>query len=540
MSTIPRPGTTVEPRPWQTGLAPVYIGTFLWVAFFDQMGRRALPAGGLGWSLLGAASGGPLAYLLLYRQSANWGHSAGKPLDVVASSTFGVRGGSLIGLLIGVAQIVLFAVAVGYAVELTFQGLVLGGLIDPRALRPGLVGGATLKSPLFLATALFWAVATALVSMKFVRWIAYLMQFFPIFPALMLGGAMLATLIGLRSFLPSGIDPATPSIQLTTEEGHWRAFLLSLQWVFAFSAMAGVMGADWGSGSLSRRDVRLGGWVGVAFAPAIVATLALIAVAGFQGSQGTNRATGQDRFVRSTIEDLTPARAPLIVAPGLDAPPFTFRAVMNGGFDRRIGGLMLLTFGLASLAPAVYSSFVFGEQFKTLGPGISRLTWTMMGTFAAWLLIVGGWFDRTEVAFNLLGGTFAPLAGAIAADYRRHWGQWPGPRAGVNLAGLIAWAIGFAFLRRPDPDRGQGLRKRPDCQPPARRCRSVSGRVPRLRSPRPPSTRIGRCHIAEFSIWRYAMMTPRTMNRTIPPRPTMSNGWIRLPRFLIMYSTCSS
>ncbi len=451
MSTIPRPGTEVEPKPWQTGLAPVYIGMFLWIAFFDQLGRRALPVGGLGWSLLGAAAAGPLSYLLLFRMPALWGHRAGKPLDVVAGSTFGARGVAIVpNLLIGMAQVLLFAVAVGYAIELTFQGLVLGGMVEARALRPAQVGGATLKSPLFLATALFWAVATALVSLKFVRWIAYLMQFFPIFPALVIGGAMLATLTGLRSFHPTGIDPTRPFAVLPEGEGHLRAFLLTLQWVFAFSAMAGVMGADWGSGSVSRRDVRVGGWVGIALAPAIVSALALIAVAGYQGSKEAARQSEETRTARSTIQDLG---AP---SPGLDAPDFTFRAVMNGGFDRRVGCVMLLTFGLASLAPAVYSSFVFGVQFNAIGPGISKLTWTMLGTATAWLLIVVGWFERTEGVFNVLGAAFAPVAGAMAADYLRHRGDWPGPRRGFNPAGLIAWAIGLSVGLLPTIGRALG------------------------------------------------------------------------------------
>jgi len=459
MSTIPKPSGEIVPKPWQTGLAPAYIGMFLWVGFFDQLGRRALPLGGLGCALLGAAVAGPLSYALLFRSSANWGHRAGRPLDIVATGTFGVRGASLVpGLLLGLAQVILFAVAVGYAIELTFQGLVLGGLVDPRALKPTQLGRATVKAPLYLSTALFWAVATALVSMRFVRWIAYLMQFLPIFPAVMLGGSMLAMLMGLRSFHPTGIDPINPSAIVPGGEAALRSFLLTLQWVFAFSALAGVMGADWGSGSISPKDVRLGGWVGMAFAPAIVSALALIAVAGYQGSKEAAGPFEDDRFARPNIQDLNapgtlPSTGP---APGLDAPPFTFRALANGGFDRRIGALILATFGLASLAPAVYSAFLFGMRFKQLGPGISRLTWTMMGTCTAWLLVVGGWFDRTEVAFNLLGAAFAPVAGAIAADYRRHRGQWPGPRTGVNPAGLIAWGIGLAIGLTPTVGRAFG------------------------------------------------------------------------------------
>jgi cytosine permease len=470
MSTIPQTDPEIERKPWQTGLAPVYIGTFLWIAFFDQLGRRSLPVGGLLSSILGAAMAGPLAYLLLFRPSALWGHRVGKPLNVISTSTFGLKGASLVpGLLIGMAQVLLFAVAVGYAIELTFQGLVLVGLVDPGALRPTRVGGAILKSPLYLTTALVWAIVTALISMRFTRWIAYLMQYFPIFPALAIGAAMMVMMVGLRSFFPTGIDPAMPSVRLAAGEASLRAFLLTLQWVFAFSAMGGLMGADWGSASLETRDVTTGGWVGVGLAPAILSALALISVAGYQGSKQAESTVEENRFARSTIEELGPRgeARPTGATPGLDAPPFTFRAVANGGFGRYLGGLILIIFGLSSLAPAVYASFTFGLQFKALGPGISRLTWTMLGTCTAWLLIVGGWFDRTELVFNLLGAIFAPAAGAIAADFRRQKGRWPGPRSGINPAGLIAWAVGLGVGLTPTIAKAVGSDRLAGLQPAA-------------------------------------------------------------------------
>src|SRR3954452_12449806 len=37
----------LERMPWHTSTAPRYIGLFLWVVFFDQLGRRTLPVGGL-------------------------------------------------------------------------------------------------------------------------------------------------------------------------------------------------------------------------------------------------------------------------------------------------------------------------------------------------------------------------------------------------------------------------------------------------------------------------------------------------------------
>ncbi|WP_435005763.1 purine-cytosine permease-like transporter [Tundrisphaera lichenicola] len=443
MSSIPRPGSVVEPKPWQTGLAPVYIGVFLWVAFFDQIGRRALPVGGLGWSLLGAAIAGPVGYLLLFRIPARWGRQVGGGLSVVSASTFGSKGSALVpGLLVGIGQVVVFAVAVGYAVDLTFHGLASLRLIDPRVLRPVDYGGATIKPPLVLATTLFWAVATTLVSFRFVRWIAYLMQFFPIFPGVLLGASMLAMLGGLRYFIPSGVDPVTSQV-VTPEVGSPMAFLLTFQWVFAYGALAGLMGADWGAGSLTDRDVKIGGWLGMGLAPVVISALALIAIAGHRGSVEESRVADLSSSSRSTIQELTdPAGLPA-------APVDTFRSVLSGGFDRRVSGLMMLVFGLASLAPAVYASFVFGDRFAAIGPGIPKLVWMLMGTFTAWLLIVGEWPDRPETIFNVLGAVFAPAAGAMAADYRRQRGVWPGPRAGINPAGLIAWSIGLAIGMAP-------------------------------------------------------------------------------------------
>jgi cytosine permease len=317
-------------------------------------------------------------------------------------------------------------------------------MIDSRAIASGPSGWSISRSPLFLATALFWAVATALVSLKFIRWIAYLMQFFPIFPAVMLGGAMVATLSGVSTFRPTSPTISNSNVNATT-------FLLTLQWIFAFSSMACVVGADWGLGSLSLRDVRLGGWIGTALAPAVIAILSLIVVAGFEGSRsGPTTAEGNAVF-RASLGEISPAGLTLSSGPnGLTAPSHTFQAVMIGAFrDHRVSALLLLTFGLGSLAPAVYASFAFGNLFKNFGPGLSRLTWTMLGTCLAWFLIVGGWTSQPETFFHILGALFAPVAGAFTADYRGNRGLWPGARSGINPAGLLAWGVGLAVGLSP-------------------------------------------------------------------------------------------
>jgi len=42
-----------------------------------------------------------------------------------------------------------------------------------------------------------------------------------------------------------------------------------------------------------------------------------------------------------------------------------------------------------------------------------------------------------------VGASFGPICGAMAADYLLSGRRWAGPREGVNLAGYVAWAIGF-------------------------------------------------------------------------------------------------
>src|SRR3954451_23571616 len=83
---------TIVPKPWQNGLGPYYIGLFLWVVFFDQLGLRALTVGGVLWAVLGAAVAGPLCYLLLFRVPAIWGQATGKALPELAESSFGTAG----------------------------------------------------------------------------------------------------------------------------------------------------------------------------------------------------------------------------------------------------------------------------------------------------------------------------------------------------------------------------------------------------------------------------------------------------------------
>ncbi len=414
-------------------LSPHYVGLFLWVVFIDPLARWTLAIGGLGPSILGAAVAGLLCAGLLFYVPAMWGMRTGRPMIVVASSTFGARGATWVPFgLMALAQVVWCAVATYYATELTLRGLATGRLLDPRHLDPVALGGLTPQSPLFLITSLFWSYAAALVGYYLVGVIAALMKVFPIFMALSLVLATLLTLGGVTVDRPLVIEAAVGG---SVAFDGLRAFALMIQLVFGFFATAGAASADWGALARDPREVRRVGWVGVALVSWVTATLSLLTVAGAWG-----------RLASSS------ARASLAAEGAL-----SFRWAVEVGIGGRLGCVIMLVFGLASLAPTCYAAHGFGHRFATLWPRLSGLSWLLIGTALAWALIATGMVARLDVVFSLAGAAFAPVVGAMAADYVRHGGVWPGPRAGINPAGMGAWLAGLTIGLAPTFADAAGL-----------------------------------------------------------------------------------
>lgn len=399
-------------RPWQSTLAPHFIGLFLWVAYFDQIPRETLSIGGLLWPVLGSGLGGLLSYLLLYRTPAVWSLTTGRPLSILSTSTFGVEGATYVpGLLLAATQIIWLAVSTSYGTTLTLRGLVFLQVLDPKYLQPVLVGQFNLPSLLFLIAALFWCLEAAFVGRYIVSIIAALMNIYPILPALILGVGTLLALRGLRGFEASGaafvVNPGRAPPQLA-------AVVIALQMVFAFSTTAGLAAGDWGASVRGRYDIRLGGLVGILFAPWIVATLAILTVAG-AGPQ-------RDLSYVAAIESLI------------------------GG---RMAGATLMAFGLAALAPAVYASFSFSTRVNATYPKVSKTHATLLVSLLAWLLVASGLANRMFEVFSVVGGLLAPVAGAMAADRLLARGAWPGARRGYNLPGWLAWTLGSAVGLTP-------------------------------------------------------------------------------------------
>ena len=423
----------LERQGWQSSLAPQLIGLFLWIAFFDQIPQEALRPKGIAWPVLGAAIGSLLCYVFLYRSPAMWGMTTGRPLDVIATSTFGVKGATWVpGLLLAGLGVVWLAVSTDYATVLSLRGLVLFGMLDPKYLNTW--GGGT-PSVLCLVTSFLWCYVAALVGWHLVRVIAALMNVFSILPALMLGVTTILAFPGLRGY--HAAEPFDGEMPARIPGGVFSA-MVTVQMIFGFFATSGLISADWGTVARDAKDVKAAGWVGVALGSWVAATLAILTTAG-----AASLAASRERV-----------RGPAALV--MDGP-WRYSAALESLVGGRLAGVMLVTFGLAALGFACYASFIFTTRLTEIWPRVARRRWTILGVGLAWIMVSTGLVNRMFHVFSLVGGLAAPAVGALAADYVRSRGVWPGPRVGYNVPGLIAWVAGSLLGVTPLMGRVAGL-----------------------------------------------------------------------------------
>ncbi len=175
-------------------------------------------------------------------------------------------------------------------------------------------------------------------------------------------------------------------------------------------------------------------------APAILAILALLIVAGSLGRTAPAPAL-QPRVPNLPDVAVGPeAREPI---PATGAGPSTIRGVYQYAIGGRIGCAALMIMSLLLLGPACYTPSIYARLLVRIWPGLPRWGWALLGALLAWPLVATGIGLRLELNFSILGAAVAPITGAIAADFLRQRGRWPGPRPGVNLAGVLAWIVGL-------------------------------------------------------------------------------------------------
>jgi cytosine permease len=379
-----KPNPASNRAPWWQNTAPTYAGIFLWIAFYQSMAEGTVDRAPW-YVLVGAlALAGILSYALYYFVPAMLGMRTGYPLYVVGSSTFGATGGYLMpGLLMGLLQVGWFAVGAFFATKYI---LAAAG------------SSAGVGSVPFAAIAIAWGLVMGLIGVLGIQYVARVSLLLNAIPLIMLLLVFSQTNSGIAAY-------GTPS------SDSLGASLTILQLVIGFFATAGAAGADFGMGMRNEDDVRKGGLVGIAAAITFTGTLALLGVIGAKG--------------------LNPSLA-----------SFQFDAVIGsiGGF---LATAMFALFALASIGPACFCAFIAGNSFSTMIPSVPRMVSTMTGVAIAVALAVTGVAENLAGFFGIVGASFGPICGAMAADWFLSGKKWAGPREGINWAGYGAWAIGF-------------------------------------------------------------------------------------------------
>ena len=407
--------------PWYRTIGPAYLGIFVWAPFFDSLWTADLTRFPLASLIACAVFASLLCFFCpLCHIPASWGFQAGRPLGILAASTFGTVGSEWItGVAVSVATIVWYAVAIDYAVDSTLLGLQSCGLIAADSLHSRDFGPIVVKSPVYLCTAVFWIYITGTAGLwKLPGVVVALMRVYAPVALLLLTVVALSMLPKVGS---SSLENAAMIVEKTGFAGGWRRHDSVLQLMTGFFAMAGLASVDWGARAKRRRDVVLGGLTGIVLAASWTAILSLLVVAG---------AVAQIRNEDTWSWSDDPFR-------------LTFRWAVFYGIGGVTGGAILILFGLAALAPACYSTWVYGTKLSTHWPRLGQSGWTWIGGAIAFVLGATSYASQIEWTFSLMGDVFAPAIGAIVGDWLRSRGVWAGLRPGVNASGIVAWGAGL-------------------------------------------------------------------------------------------------
>jgi len=370
--------------PWYVNTAPSYAGIFLWVGFYQSIAQGTLGHAGPWLCLAALLVAGLLSYGLYYFVPAMLGMQTGYPLYVVGSSTFGTAGGYLMpGLLMGLLQIGWFAVSTYLSTTFILSGFKLDA-------KPGTLN--------FAIIAVLWGFIMGYVGVKGIQYVARASLYLNLIPLLMLLIVFSKTASGISSYTPPDPQPVL-------------AFTTILTIVIGFFATAGAAGADFGMNSRNGADVKWGGLVGIALPTLYAGGLSLLSVAGARG-----------------------------LHPSLTAWDYGSAIGSIGGW---LSSAAFVLFALASIGPACFCAFIAGNSFSTMIPGVPRMSSTMLGVAIAVVLAITGVAANLVPFFQIVGASFGPICGAMAADWLFSGRKWAGPRRGINWAGYGAWAVGF-------------------------------------------------------------------------------------------------
>jgi len=92
-----------------------------------------------------------------------------------------------------------------------------------------------------------------------------------------------------------------------------------------------------------------------------------------------------------------------------------------------------------------FGAFVAANCVRTTLPKVHPALSMGVGSAVSILLSVTGCAGQVMSVFSVVGASFGPICGAMAADYLLAGRRWAGPRQGFNPAGWISWVIGFGI-----------------------------------------------------------------------------------------------
>lgn len=411
------PNPQANRAPWYKNTAPTYAGIFLWFVFWQDAVNAPSQGGllscGIGWALMSLVIAALVCHFLFYLVPGMLGMKTGLPLYIVGSSLFGTQGGFLLpGFLMGVLQF-------GWlGVNVYFSSALIGMFIFPEAkINP--MDVATIPAAVKVIMVL-WGVLAAFVGLKGIQYVAKVATFLPLIPLGVLLILLAKTAGGIGNFDPQALIAMskTANSEAPAALGSFGVLAFMLTFVVGFFATAGAAGTDFGTNSRDKRDVSMGGLVGVALAIILTAGIAILIVAGTYGSPELSK-------------NAADAGLPL-QAPGL----------MEVIMGKKTAGVMMLLLAIAAFPAACFSSFIAANSFKTTLPKVNPFVSVGIGAAVSILLAITGMAGKAIIVFQIIGATFGPICGAMLVEYLLNGRKWSGPRAGFNPAGWIAWLLG--------------------------------------------------------------------------------------------------
>jgi cytosine permease len=399
-----KPNPAGNRAPWYKNTAPTYAGIFLWFVFWDPVtsGGQGLVAG-LGVALFGILLAALVCHFLFYLVPGLLGMRTGLPLYIVGTSTFGAKGGFIMpGFLMGVLQFGWLGVNAFFSSMLLYNAF-SSTQLSPESAYP-VAGHAILV--------VLWTALAAFMGLKGIQYVAKVATYLPILPLAILLILLVKTIGGLGNFDPQQV---VISQHIVAPLGAVGVIALMLTYVVGFFATAGAAGVDFGTNSRDKKDVQMGGLMGVALATVVTAGMSLIIVAGALGK-------------------LQAGEAPVAI---------TATGLMNSIMGDRTGNFFMLLLAIAAFPPACFSSFIAANSFKTTLPKVNPFVSVGVGAAVSVLLALTGLAGKVIPVFVIIGASFGPICGAMFVDYLMAGKKWPGPRAGFNPAGWISWALGF-------------------------------------------------------------------------------------------------